>query len=107
MIVSAMVWGWGGCPGVCGLWCKMSHLCAVFRTSGGSAMTLDKTIQEYAQKLPYSLQQEVLDFVQYLLMKTEQQENAEWSDFSLSAAMRGMEDEPDLYSLADIRTDGE
>lgn len=70
-------------------------------------MTLDKTIQEHAQKLPYALQQEVLDFVQYLLMKTEQQENAEWSAFSLSAAMRGMEDEPDLYSLADIRTDKE
>ena len=63
-------------------------------------MTLDEKIQQYAQKLPYSLQEELLDFVQYLLMKAEQQEKQDWA--SLSAAMRDIDDEPALYSLSDL-----
>lgn len=66
-------------------------------------MTLDEKIRQYAQKLPYSFQQELLDFVQYLLMKAEQQEKQEWASLSLSSAMRDMEDEPALYSMSDIR----
>lgn len=30
-------------------------------------------------------------------------ENREWSEFSLSHAMKGMEDEPDLYTMEDIK----
>lgn len=67
-------------------------------------MTLDEKIHLYTQKLPYSFQEEVLDFVQYLLMKAEQQERQDWGALSLSAAMADMEDEPDLYSLSDLRT---
>jgi hypothetical protein len=66
-------------------------------------MTLDEKIQQYAQKLPYSLQEELLDFVQYLLMKAEQQEKQDWASLSLSAAMRDIDDEPALYSLSDLR----
>jgi hypothetical protein len=66
-------------------------------------MTLDEKIHLYTQKLPYSFQEEVLDYVQYLLAKAEQQEKQDWASFSLSSAMRGMEDEPDLYSLSDLR----
>lgn len=55
------------------------------------------------QKLPYSLQEELLDFVQYLLMKAEKKEKEEWFSLSLSSAMRDMEDEPTLYGLADIK----
>lgn len=66
-------------------------------------MTLDEKIRQYARKLPYSLQEELLDFVQYLLMKAEQQEKQDWAALSLSSAMRDMEDEPALYSLSDIR----
>ncbi len=66
-------------------------------------MTLDEKIYRYAQKLPYSFQEEVFDFVQYLLMKAERQENQDWTSLSLSSAMRDMEDEPSLYSLADLR----
>ena len=36
-------------------------------------------------------------------MKAEQQELQEWASLSLSSAMRGMEDEPALYTLSDIR----
>ncbi len=66
-------------------------------------MTLDEKIHQYARKLPRSFQEELFDFVQYLLMKAEQQESQEWASLSLSSAMRGMEDEPALYTLSDIR----
>jgi len=66
-------------------------------------MTLDEKIHLYAQKLPYSLQEELFDFVQYLLMKAEQQEKQDWASFSLSSAMRDIEDEPALYNISDIR----
>ena len=66
-------------------------------------MTLDEKIQQYAQKLPYSFQEELFDFVQYLVMKAEQQEKQDWTSLSLSSAMRGMEDEPVLYSLSDLK----
>jgi len=66
-------------------------------------MTLDEKIQRYAQKLPHSFQEELLDFVQYLLTKAEQQEKQEWASLSLSSAMRDIEDEPVLYSLSDLK----
>lgn len=66
-------------------------------------MTLDEKIRQYAQKLPHSFQEELLDFVQYLLVKAEQQEKQDWASLSLSSAMRDMENEPVLYSMSDIR----
>ena len=66
-------------------------------------MTLDEKIHRDAQKLPYSFQEELFDFVQYLLMKAEQQEKRDWASLSLSSAMRDIENEPALYSLSDIR----
>ena len=66
-------------------------------------MTLDEKIHRYAQKLPYSFQEELFDFVQYLLAKAEQQEKQDWTSLSLTSAMRDMEDEPTLYSISDIR----
>ncbi|MDP1624547.1 MAG: hypothetical protein Q8L64_02140 [bacterium] len=70
---------------------------------GVKAMTLDEKIHRYAQKLPYSFQEELFDFVQYLLMKAEQQEKQDWASLSLSSAMRDIEDEPALYNISDIR----
>ena len=66
-------------------------------------MTLDEKIHQYAQKLPYAFQEELFDFIQYLLMKAEQQEKQEWASLSLSSAMRDIESESDLYSTSDIR----
>ncbi len=66
-------------------------------------MTLDEKIQKYAQKLPRSFQEELFDFVQYLLMKAEGQEKQDWTSLSLSSAMRDMEDEPVVYTTSDIR----
>ena len=66
-------------------------------------MTLDEKIQQYVQKLPPWLQEELLDFAQYLLMKADQQEKEDWASFSLASAMRDMEDEPASYNLSDLR----
>jgi hypothetical protein len=71
--------------------------------NGDRIMTLDEKIHLYTQKLPYSFQEEVFDFVQFLLLKAEQQEKQDFESLSLSNAVRDMEDEPDLYSLSNIR----
>ena len=66
-------------------------------------MTLDEKIHQYVQKLPRSFQEELLDFVEYLVMKAEQQEQQDWPSLSLSSAMRDMGDEKVSYSLSDLR----
>lgn len=72
-------------------------------------MTTLENIHQYAQMLPDSLQQEVLDFVRFLLFKREQeitpeQDDMEWSNFSLASAMRGMEDEDTpVYTTDDLK----
>jgi hypothetical protein len=66
-------------------------------------MTLDEKIYQYVQQLPRSLQEELLDYVEYLVMKAEQQEHQEWQSLSLSSAMRDIEDESVSYTLSDVR----
>lgn len=66
-------------------------------------MTLDEKIHQYVQKLPRSFQEELLDFVEYLVMKAEHQEQQEWQFLSLSSAMRDREDESVSYSLSDLK----
>ena len=72
-------------------------------------MTTLDSIHQYAQMLPDSLQQEVLDFVRFLLFKREQemtpeQEEIELSKFSLASAMRDMEDEDSpTYTIDDLK----
>ena len=65
-------------------------------------MVMNQKIQFYIEKLPLSYQEEVVDFLAYLLAKAERQEELEWSRFSLASAMRGMEDEPSEYTLDDL-----
>lgn len=71
-------------------------------------MAITEKIQQYLHRLPVSLQAEVLDFVEYLLTKAEHdapnRESETWSDLSLKAAMRGMEDEEaPSYTMADLK----
>ena len=66
-------------------------------------MSLADKIINNVRTLPESKQIEVLDFIEYLRVKTERQENTGWSGFSLSSAMRGMENEESPYSLKDLR----
>lgn len=71
-------------------------------------MVVAERIHQYVQKLPASLQVEVLDFVEYLLSKLEhesaQPSEFTWSNLSLTLAMRGMEDEDmPTYTTADLK----
>ncbi len=70
-------------------------------------MVVEK-IQERVKALPPSLQREVLDFIEYLLSKTErdimERERAEWTTLSLELALRDMENEvtPE-YTYDDVK----
>ena len=70
-------------------------------------MVVSEKINEKVVKLPISIQLEVLDFVEFVSQKAENQtdveENKQWMEFSLSQAMKGLEDE-DLpeYTEADL-----
>lgn len=70
-------------------------------------MTLPEKIIQHLQKLPESVQAEVLDFVEYLELKVGRHQNIQderdWSTLSLSYAMRGMEDEQTFYSANDLK----
>ena len=63
-------------------------------------MSLEDKIIQQIHDLPENKKVEVLDFVEYLKTKTEEKD---WSDLSLSSAMRGMENEDTLYSLDDLK----
>ncbi len=71
-------------------------------------MSVAEKINKYLQRLPESTQAEVLDFVEFLVKKSEQvpvdQERRQWAKGSLLSAMRGIDEEaePD-YSPADIK----
>ncbi len=76
-------------------------------------MAVTDKINQRVLQLPEPLQSEVLDFVEFLLSKVEHaQQNdqiedlsdVDWSNFSLTMAMRGMEEEegPE-YTLDDLK----
>jgi hypothetical protein len=66
-------------------------------------MGLGEIIIQKVNNLPETEQAEVLDFIEYLKNKASMQERKKWTDFSLSSAMRGMEDEPAPYSIEDLQ----
>ena len=63
-------------------------------------MNLGEKIIRYIQELPESKKAEVLDFVEYLRNRTEERN---WSEFSLSSAMKGMENDDSIYSLKGLK----
>ncbi len=65
-------------------------------------MNLADKIIKNAKELPELKQIEVLDFIEYLRLKTERQENIEWSTLSLSSAMRGMENDQGSVSKLEL-----
>ena len=66
-------------------------------------MGLGELIIKKVNNLPETDKAEVLDFIEYLKNKAAKKERKKWTDFSLSSAMRGMEDEPALYSIEDLQ----
>lgn len=66
-------------------------------------MGIAEKIVENIRALPESKQAEVLDFVEYLKLKTKKDEESAWENISISSAMRGMENEESPYSLKDLK----
>lgn len=67
-------------------------------------MTLTEEIVHHIQSLPDSLKAEVLDFVEYLEIKSKKsEEEIDWSALSLSFAMRSMEKELTPYTIGDLK----
>jgi len=71
-------------------------------------MAVADRIQMYIRRLPTKLQSEVLNFVERLLAIAARedsiQDEEEWSDISLSLAMRELEEnESPTYLLSDIK----
>jgi hypothetical protein len=59
-------------------------------------MSTVEKISLHVRALPEQLQDEVLDFVEFLKSKSElddENDDRGWNEFSLAQAMRGMEDE--------------
>jgi hypothetical protein len=65
-------------------------------------MTLAERISLEVQALPQAIQREVLDFVEFLKARRLHDEHEAWRSLSLTEAMRGLENEPDLYSVEDL-----
>ena len=71
-------------------------------------MSSIERIAQHVRELPEQLQNEVLDFVEFLKTRSEavddRQEDLEWSRFSMMQAIRGMEDDdfPE-YTDADLK----
>jgi hypothetical protein len=66
-------------------------------------MNLSEKILTAVASLPESKQVEVLDFVEHLKLKTENEESSNWNGFSITSAMRGMENEDSNYSVTDLK----
>lgn len=70
-------------------------------------MSTAEAIIDRLKGLPDSAQREVLDFVEFLAARRAEsdarEEDLAWSRLSLAAAMRGMEDEEELYTLDDLK----
>ncbi len=72
-------------------------------------MTTTEAIVQRLESLPASAQREVLDFVEFLESRQKEcavrEDEVAWSAFSLASAMRGMEGEEAVYTLADVKED--
>ena len=71
-------------------------------------MVVSEQINEKIEKLPVAIQQEVLDFVDFVSERASRldarTEDEQWQDFSLSQAMKGLEEEEFTeYTEADLK----
>lgn len=67
-------------------------------------MVLAEKIYQKIQKLPESIQTEILDFVDFIDSRKGDPLDLKWNRFTLSSAMKGMENEggPE-YTLHDLK----
>jgi len=60
-------------------------------------------LEELIRELPEELKAEVYDFASYLLKKRLREEDQRWNLFSLHEALRGLEEEEELYTPTDLK----
>ncbi len=65
-------------------------------------MTTAQAIAQHIETLPEAARREVLDFETKTQRRVVRESDPAWSSFSLASAMRGMEDEPSLYTIAAV-----
>jgi len=63
-------------------------------------MSIEEKIISQVHELPEIKKAEVLEFINHLRTKND---DKGWTEFSLSSAMHGMEEEDPPYSLEDIK----
>ncbi len=66
-------------------------------------MSLAEKIIEKVKSLPEDKQAEILNFINSLSKKVNEEERKQWSKFSLEEAMRDLETEETLYTVKDIK----
>ncbi len=66
-------------------------------------MSLAEKIIEKIKSLPEDKQAEILNFINSLSKKVNEEERKQWSKFSLEEAMRDLETEETLYTVKDIK----
>lgn len=67
-------------------------------------MALAEKIYQKVQKLPEPIQSEVLDFIEFINSRRKDISDFDWSQLSLSSAMKGMEDEEgSQYTPSDLK----
>jgi len=68
-------------------------------------MTTTETITREIETLPEGARAEVLEFVKHFVSKVAdgRDEDTDWSELSVSQAMRGMESETSPYSEDDLK----
>lgn len=83
-------------------------MCVIFKLEinlviDGGIMNYDDLVIRKMHELPDSMKMEVLNFIEHLKSQQQENDNDDWADFSLSSALIGMEEEPVLYSLRDLK----
>lgn len=66
-------------------------------------MNSTEKIIRHMKEFPESLKSEALDFIEYLAYRSWRTEEARWSEFSLSSAIRDMEKEETPYEISDLK----
>ncbi len=66
-------------------------------------MTQRVPLEDLVRDLPEELKAEVYDFATYLLARRLREEDRVWQWLSLHQAFKGLEQEEDLYTLADLK----
>ena len=72
-----------------------------------NVMTIAEKILHHLADLSENEQSAVLDFVEYLEARSrerrQRQDAKAWADFSLNAAMQGLENDPVEYTTSDLK----